>query len=263
MTNWASAYFSGVKILQFNIQYGQAWDPLLDDGPVNLQASIEEIRSQAPDIVFLQEVEQAGECGKQEWPPPNYSRLKEALKEYDSYFSYPPSNEEELPFGIGLAIFSRYPLIVPFMRVLPAADFTFDFQGRTVHPTERLLLGADVDIGGKQVRLLNTHLQAFFMVKRTADDYPQQRQLVAREVAQASKPIILAGDFNSAPNEGTIAYLEQRGLTSVQKNKVTWHRMPYVLDHVFFSKELECHRWDVIPSNTSDHMPLYAELGWR
>jgi endonuclease/exonuclease/phosphatase family metal-dependent hydrolase len=252
-----------VKILQYNIQFGQTWDPSSEDGPVDLRKVIAEIQRQSPDIVFLQEVEHAGECGAQAWPPPNYTRLKEVLKGYDSYFAYPPSNKDELPFGIGLAIFSRYRLQNPFMRVLPAADFSFNFQERTVSPTERLLIGADVAVDGRQIRLLNTHLQAFFMVKRTADDYPQQRQLVAEEIERAGSPVILSGDFNSAPDEGTIAFLEQKGLTSVQKSEITWHRMPYVLDHIFFSKELVCRQWKVVPSFASDHMPLYADLEWR
>ena len=42
-------------------------------------------------------------------PPPNYTKIKQALTQYDSWFSYPKADPRELPFGIGLAIFSEHP----------------------------------------------------------------------------------------------------------------------------------------------------------
>ena len=99
------------KILQFNMQFGQAWDEAdPDHAPINLDLTLEEIRGHGADIVLLQEVEHAQPGGAQTNPPPNYNRLRAGLDGYDSYFAYPKADPRELPFGIGLAIFSKMPL---------------------------------------------------------------------------------------------------------------------------------------------------------
>src|SRR2546423_1442051 len=99
---------SRFRVLQFNMQFGQVWDDAYPDrAPVEIEATLREIRAHDADIIMLQEVEQAHPGGKQIQPPPNYTRLKSELKGYDSWFSYPKADPRELPFGIGLAIFSR------------------------------------------------------------------------------------------------------------------------------------------------------------
>lgn len=249
-----------MKILQFNIQFGCPYPDRAGETDSDLAAVVEQVRRINPDIVFFQEVEQGREGGKQIEPAPNYEYLKAALSDYDSYFSYPPEDPEELPFGIGLAIFSKLPLQKTFRHVLPAPDFQFEFNGKQVHPTQRVLIGADVDVEGQRIRLLNTHLQAFFIVNRVVKDFPSQREEAGEVVKASPYPVILAGDFNSAPGEDTVEYFEGLGLKTVQNETITWHRMPYVLDHVFHTPHFECREWEVIPSMVSDHMPLRVNL---
>jgi len=99
------------KILQLNMQYGQAWDDAdPDHAPIDLGLTLEEIRSHGADIVLLQEVELARPGGAQANPPPNYTQLRAGLNGYDGYFAYPRADPRELPFGIGLAILSKTPL---------------------------------------------------------------------------------------------------------------------------------------------------------
>src|ERR1700694_2924082 len=99
------------KLLQFNMQYGQMWDDAYPDhAPIRVDLTLDEIRAHNADIVMLQEVEQAMPGGAQADPPPHYTQLKAELKGYDSYFCYPKPDSRELPFGIGLAIFSKTPL---------------------------------------------------------------------------------------------------------------------------------------------------------
>jgi len=48
------------RVLQFNMQFGMGWntaDP--DSAPIDIEATIAEIRKHDPDIVLLQEVERA------------------------------------------------------------------------------------------------------------------------------------------------------------------------------------------------------------
>jgi endonuclease/exonuclease/phosphatase family metal-dependent hydrolase len=99
------------KVLQFNMQFGQPWDDAYPDhAPIDLEKTIAEIRSHNADLIMLQEVEHALPGGQQAEPPPHYMRLKKEFAGYDSYFCYPKSDPRELPFGIGLAIFSKTPL---------------------------------------------------------------------------------------------------------------------------------------------------------
>lgn len=251
-----------MRILQFNIQYGQPYPDEVQGGAGNLRKIVGEIERLDPDIVFLQEVEHALPGGDQIHPAPNYELLKSLLPNYHSWFHYPPADPQELPFGIGLAFFSKYPLLSPYTTVLPAPSFSFEFEGSRRQPTARLLIGADIEHEGKTIRLLNTHLQAFFIVKQEAKNFPQQREVVGGEVVASPHPVILAGDFNSAPGEDTVEYFESLGLQTAQKEVVTWHRMPYVLDHIFYPSSFACERCEVISSYLSDHLPLLADLSW-
>ena len=167
------------KVLQLNMQFGQTWDEAdPDHAPVDLGLTIEEIRSHDADIVLLQEVEQAQAGGKQPDPPPNYARLRRELNGYDSYFSYPRADPRELPFGIGLAIFSKTPLRDGRRRDLPSPPVEFEFEGRKTTPTDRLLIGANTVVDGHELRVFNTHLLAFFMINTETQDHPVQRRLV-------------------------------------------------------------------------------------
>ena len=157
------------KVLQFNMQFGQMWsetDP--DRAPVRLEMTIAEIKAQDADIIMLQEVEHAEPGGTQAPIPPNYGRLKAEFTDYDSIFAFPPADPRELPFGIGQAIFCRWPLQDKSFLYLPSPPVEFEFGGEKKTPTDRLLLGAITQIEGREVRLLNAHLLAFFMLNANA-----------------------------------------------------------------------------------------------
>ena len=71
---------SRFRVLQFNMQFGQCWDEERpDEAPVRLDLTLAEIRRHDADVVMLQEVEQAQPGGRQVVPPPNYTRLRDAL----------------------------------------------------------------------------------------------------------------------------------------------------------------------------------------
>jgi endonuclease/exonuclease/phosphatase family metal-dependent hydrolase len=174
------------RVLQFNMQFGQNWsdtDP--DAAPVDLDLTISEIRSHDADFVFLQEVEQARPGGVQIDPPPNLARLRAALPDYDSFFSYPKPDPRELPFGIGLAILSRFPLSERIRRDLPSPAVEFNFRGERRTPTDRVLIGAKTVIAGRELQLFNTHLLAFFMLRTSSEEHPSQRQFVVDQVRTA------------------------------------------------------------------------------
>ncbi len=249
------------KVLQFNMQFGQNWndaDP--DAAPVNLDLTIAEIRKHEADIVLLQEVEQARPGGVQIEPPPNFSRLRAALSNYQSFFAYPKADPRELPFGIGLAILSKTPLLDLMRRDLPSPAVEFDFQGEKRTPTDRLLIGAKTMIDGRKLQVFNTHLLAFFMLNATSEEHSSQRQIVVEQLRASAGPTLLGGDFNVSRHDTLVAQLHRVGYRTVQTKEATWRRRPYVLDHVFYNRHLRPVRHAVQQTPASDHHVLVAEF---
>jgi endonuclease/exonuclease/phosphatase family metal-dependent hydrolase len=252
---------SRFRVLQFNMQFGQIWgDTYPDRAPIRLETTLAEIRRHDADVILLQEVEQAMPGGVQFQPPPNYTRLKAELAGYDSFFSYPKADPRELPFGIGLAIFSRTPLRDMMRLDLPSPPIEFDFFGKKTTPTDRLLIGAKTTIRGRELQLLNTHLLAFFMLGASSTTNPFQRELVAEQIRSATGPTILTGDFNVRQHESLVSQFASLGFATVQKTEITWRRRPYVLDHIFHNTQLRCLAHEVRPTPASDHHQLIADF---
>jgi endonuclease/exonuclease/phosphatase family metal-dependent hydrolase len=252
---------STFRILQFNMQFGQMWDDVYPDrAPIDLGATLAEIRRHRADIIQLQEVEQALPGGVQLQPPPNYARLRAELPDYHGWFSYPKSDPRELPFGVGLAIFSRTPLRATMRLDLPSPPIEFEFFGRKTTPTDRLLIGAQTTVLGRDLQLFNTHLLAFFMLGSTSAKHLDQRNLVAEQLSRSSGPTLLSGDFNVSKHLSLISQYGALGYTPVQQTAITWRRRPYVLDHVFYNSPLRCVSQEVIPTLASDHHALIADF---
>jgi endonuclease/exonuclease/phosphatase family metal-dependent hydrolase len=243
------------------MQFGMGWDAKApDNGPVDVKATIGEIRRHKPDIVLLQEVEHAQFGGVQVQPAPNYTQIKAALPEFDSWFSYPKADPRELPFGIGLAIFSRTPLLEKLRIDVPSPAIEFVFRGRKTTPTDRVMIGAKTTVGGREIQVYNVHLLAFFMLGISSTMYPWQRDLVADRLAASDSPTILGGDFNVSQGDPLVEQFAEHGYAAVQNKVATWHRQPFVLDHIFFNSGLRCVRHHVEKSVVSDHLPLVADF---
>lgn len=252
---------STFRVMQFNMQFGQMWDEAdPEHAPIDLELTIAEILKQDADVVMLQEVEHAQLGGMQLDPPSNYTRLKAALKGYHGYFSYPKTDPRELPFGIGLAIFSKTPLRDTFRYDLPSPPIEFEFMGEKKTPTDRLLIGATTTIAGQELRLFNTHLLAYFMLNSSSEQHRDQRQLVIEQLRRAKGPALISGDFNVSNRESLVRQFAEAGYQTVQTEEITWRLRPYVLDHIFYSRHLRPVHHNVKPTNASDHHILIAEF---
>jgi len=252
---------SAFRALQFNMQFGQVWDhhdP--DNARIDLDLTIKEIRAQEADIIFLQEVEQARPGGEQLDPPPNYTRLRGALGDYDTFFAYPKNDPHELPFGIGLCILSRTPLRETLQVDLPSPTIEFEFRGERKVPTDRLLIGARTTIDGRELRIFNAHLLAFFMLNASSDQHTGQRRQVLGEISTSGGPTLLGGDFNMARHETLLREFADAGYRTVQAKEVTWRRRPYVLDHMFYNEGLRPIRHLVKSTPASDHHMVIADF---
>lgn len=249
------------SILTFNIQNGQPWNDAAPDTPdSDLEGTLQFLRQADCDIMFLQEVEAGHDGGQQIQPPPNYTRLQADLPGYHSCFAYPPVNPDELPFGLGLAIFSRFPLSNVIPRELPAANLQFPFGGRERRPSSRLLLEAHASLPGSTLRLLNTHLQAYFMLGTSSELHRGQRDAVEAILKETTHPTVLGGDFNCAPEENLVAQFAAAGFQPVQTTEPTWRRRRYVIDHLFHSDDLILESCTVLPTPVSDHHAVRADF---
>ncbi len=247
--------------MTFNMQFGQAWDAAEPDkAPIRIEDTIDFLREADADVLFLQEVEQARPGGEQIWPPPNFMRLKEELPGYHSVFAYPPVNPDELPFGVALAIFAKTPLVDFRSQDLPPPPIEFEFEGKKVAPSHRQLISAQTQIAGRAIQLFNTHLQAFFMINSTSDEYRQQRDLIEETVRSATGPALLAGDFNCSPEEDLVPQFAEAGFRTAQNVEPTWRRRPYVTDHLFCNAGLKVEHVEVVPTLCSDHHAVRATL---
>ncbi len=249
------------KVLQFNMQFGQIWDDTFPDkAPIRLEATLDEILSHDADLVMLQEVEHASSGGTQPPVPPNYARLQQALKGYDSFFSYPKADPRELPFGIGLAIFSKTPLRDRIRIDIPSPQVEFDFYGERRTPTDRLLIGATTTLAGREVRVMNTHLLALFMLNSSSEVHSDQRKLVVDLMRRIDGPALLTGDFNVSKHDSLVQQFADAGYETVQSTEITWRRRPYVLDHIFYNSHLRNVSYQVRPTPASDHHTLSAVM---
>lgn len=249
------------RVLQFNIQFGQNWDEAdPDHAPVNLERTISEIRGHDADIILLQEVEQALPGGVQPTPPPNFGLLRAAFPSYDAFFSYPKADPRELPFGIGLAVFSKTPLTDRMLFNLPSPAVEFSFQGERRTPTDRLMIGAMTTADGRRLQIFNTHLLAFFMLNSQSETHISQREFVAEQLRASAGPTVLGGDFNVSNHGSLIEQFSRVGYKTLQAGEVTWRRRPYVLDHLFYNRELRAIRHQVKPTAASDHHVLVGDF---
>lgn len=249
------------RILTLNIQNGQPWNVANPDDPqVNLKSVADFLNSRGADLICLQEVERGFDGGLQLEPPPHYGILRTLLPGYDSVFGYPLKNQLEIPFGLGLAIFSRTPLL-EFARLdLPAAPVEFEFSGKTRQASSRLLISAKTLMQGRALTILNTHLQAFFMIKSSSNDHTAQRDLVEAKLIEQAGPTLLAGDMNTAPEENLVEQFGAAGFKTVQRSEPTWRRMPFVVDHIFHNTHLICLDRRVVHTDVSDHHAVEAEF---
>jgi endonuclease/exonuclease/phosphatase family metal-dependent hydrolase len=127
------------------------------------------------DVLMVQEIEAyPGEPGTRA------SRLAAALGM--TWFYAPARPKDDGTHGI--AILARYPLLDPEVRQLPYYE--------SIGQENRIAMAALLDLGDRQLELVNVHLD----VRLGANDRIHQ---LAPAITEFAGPLILAGDFNSAP----------------------------------------------------------------
>jgi len=230
-----------LRVMTYNIHHGQGVD-----GKIDLERIAGIIKTQKVDIVALQEVDRntlrtvrrdvAGELGK--LTGMNWCFGKNINYQGGEY---------------GTAVLSRFPIL----------EMT-NTHYQMLHPHEqRGLLQAVLDVGGRKVLLLNTHLDYH---NDDAERVLDVKTIKGAIDSRTNMPVILCGDFNEGPGSRTYHRLSEfladtwkavgNGVGYTFSSGAPWQR----IDFIWHSKHLRPLNASVIKTNASDHMPVVGEF---
>jgi len=212
------------------------------DGRTDLARVAEVIRSYAPDLVALQEVD----VNRTRSGSIDQGHQLASMLGMRAVFA--PTLERD-GGHYGIATLSRFPILESRCLTLPLHTHRRS-QPRCALVTRHTWDGGDLE-------LINTHLSILFRER------PGQVAAIAAEML--GEALVIAGDFNCTPWSPAYRLLA-RGLKSATRFARTWpSRVPIVpIDHIFFRGRLQvvsAGAWTGGPARkASDHLPVVAEL---
>ena len=167
----------------------------------------------------------------------------------------------------GNAILSRFPIISVDQAHLPQVGT----------PLRRGYLGATLDVGGREILFISTHLQHVNDSDAHDDDpeadlYPVHHEQIAAILTEwgGAQPAVMVGDFNARPGWRQIEELlaagwvdawaeagEGEGFTSNARDP------RFRIDYIFSTPDLVALDAGVIQSRASDHFAVAADIQTR
>lgn len=174
---------ASIRVLTYNIHHGEGQDKKLD-----LNRIAATILSTRADIVALQEVDRGVErSGRRDLP----AELA-ALTGMEVHFE---RNIAHQGGDYGNAVLTRFPI-----RERRNLHFAMNRPGE-----QRGALQVTLDVGGRELVFLSTHLDARRDDAERIDSVDQLRSALA---SSHGRPVILCGDFNDTPGSRTHAKLK-------------------------------------------------------
>ncbi|MGH8945051.1 MAG: endonuclease/exonuclease/phosphatase family protein, partial [Acidimicrobiia bacterium] len=164
----------------------------------------------------------------------------------------------------GNAVLSRFPIVSVDRAYLPQVGT----------PLRRGYLGTKLDVGGREILFISTHLQhvnepGIHDEEPEADLYPVHSEQIEAILTEwgGFQPAVMAGDFNARPGWRQIEELlaagwidswaeagEGSGLTSSAV------KPQYRIDYIFHTPDLMAADAGVIQSRASDHFAVAADV---
>lgn len=228
-----------LTLMTFNIRSANN-----ENGSVELEKIIEEIRETEADIVGLQEVERM-------MPRSGYQDQARIIAEELGYHYYYGGNINILGVQYGNALLSKYPIIEASNHKLPKEKLE-----------PRGMIEADIDIDGSQWHIYVTHLGLNSKERNKQIDYINQ------VISQRSGNILLMGDFNNYPDSLEMDGLDERMVDSAAAlncfNYYTfaWQNdKPNVrIDRIYVSENIDLINHEVKSSTVSDHERVLTQI---
>jgi len=239
-----------LKVMTYNIHYGVGRDKRY-----SLDRIIEVIRSQAPDVVALQEVDN-------KMPRTNYDHQARIIADaLDLYCNYCVINLKRAT-EFGMATLSKFPLGESRHHDLsfnPRLKLRFRPRGA---------LRTDVVLGSSGLHVFNLHLGLGIRER-----IHQRRKLLSESILldhRLNGPMVILGDFNDKPisvvHPRLKDYFNDTFQLSCTRNDATFHWGPLrlKLDHIYVCNRLYSAETFVVNTPlsrvASDHLPLLAKV---
>ena len=230
-----------LRIMCYNIRHGRGMDDI-----VNLERTGNVIKEWKPDLVALQEVD------KNTQRTNRTDQAKLLAEQLGMHFVF----GKAIPYQggeYGLAILSRFPILEHQMVLLPPE----------VQQEQRGVLIAKIgvpDAQGKEIRFASTHLSVVSHEERAV-----QIDKIDTLLSEGSTPVIVAGDFNTRPqNESIVRFLKNwKDAADPALDKNVTPLSPRRIDYIFLRAK---DSWEVLESRTiddritSDHMPIFSVI---
>lgn len=238
-----------IKLMTFNIQHGRNHN--LSGDVINLDAVADNIVSQKPDIVGLNEIRFGNNLDHSS----GFSNQPQYLSEKfdgDCRFGRAITIFDSCEYGN--AIMSKYPIIN--FELIPIPDPNEKIEG--YYYESRAMNRTDYCIDGKIITVLNAHFGL------SPNEQTNAVNTVFSVVKEIDNPIILMGDFNMTPDNENIIRLAEYFVDAhscLGKDRVTYpsdspkERIDYI-----FVKGMKVISADTVERIVSDHYAITAEL---
>ena len=246
---------AGIKIATYNVAvFGR------ETSGFKAEDILAEMKKQKVDILCFQEYY-------------DYSGDKRNSDRYKDYFPFMATGKDDM------VIFSRYPIR--------------GHQTMAFDQTNNSAMWADVDVHGRVIRVFNAHLETTGLnrtlakvskLKKAGLDLGDnkaidaiygnyvlgimartgQANIVANEIRQAGRPVIVCGDFNDVPYSyvyNTILGDLVDGFKECGSGLMYTFRSRSVrIDYIFHSKSLKGITYYKLDQNYSDHYPVFMKI---
>ncbi len=243
-----------IKILSYNIAKCFITKRFRFVGPEKVRARLEKIarviREEEPDLVFISEaIVECAPC-----PVNQVEYLAQATGMHS--FAFGENYNLGLPFYRivgGNAILSRFPMKVVANPSLVGRKPFF------ITRNNRRVLWAEFEIQGERILLASIHNDSF----QIENNHKQLQQILG---FLGERKAILAGDFNSRPEQAPIQWLKgQEKFSGNFRGDFTFSSEDpdKKIDYIFAPNSWELIETRVISNHASDHFPLVATFSLK
>lgn len=233
-----------LKVMAYNIHHA---NPPSKPKVIDIDAIVEVIRRQNPDLVALQEVDvNTGRSG-------NMDQATIIAEKLGMYYFFAKAIDYD-GGDYGQAILSRFPISEEQIHRLPSSP---ELGGEP-----RIMATVKVALtGGKFLRFGTVHLDAQKDSKNRILQAEELNLIAANEVL----PFVIAGDFNATPTDQALQLLKKEWNPTCEDCPFT---IPVInprkaIDFIMFDNQ---HKWEVVSHQVideqyaSDHLPVVGIL---
>lgn len=216
------------RVATFNIHHGAG-----RDGTVDVERTASVIRSLAPDLIALQEVDRGLERSSFQDQPALLSEATGMVMHFSAAISVGDGE-------YGLCIGGRDPEIQVAREPLPQ-----------VASEERRIAIVARWAG---ISVIATHLARAPRARKL------QLEAIATLAGRLSPPVIVLGDLNQRAGDLQALHLAELAAGPTRRPLRWWLRGRGRVDHILAGPGLVIRRSRLVPTNASDHWPLVADI---